>query len=263
MLNVATATGGDSVKSARRALEILDLLTSLGRPLTFAEIARELGYPRSSLHGLLRTLVESGWAELDEATRRYTLGIRAWEAGNAYLRAVDLAERARPFMERVRDALDETVQLTVLDGTQNVYVARVSGSHRLGANYEVGGRVDAHASAGGKALLAYLDPLELRRRLPARRLARHTPKTIVERARLERELEQIRARGYSLDDEEYTVGVRCVAVPVRDHEGQAAAAMSVSVPIVRLGAAEERMALALLRAEATGLSMALGYRPPR
>lgn len=103
------ATGG--VKSAERALAILELLTRHERPLTFTEIARTLRYPRSSLHGLLRTLVDRGWAEFDPARRSYTLGIRTLEAGNAYNRSLGLVDRALPLMEHIRDTLDETVHL--------------------------------------------------------------------------------------------------------------------------------------------------------
>jgi DNA-binding IclR family transcriptional regulator len=248
------------VKSAKRALEILEYLTRVQRTATFSDIAAALRYPRSSLHGLLGTLAEMGWVELDPAKRTYMLGIRAWEAGQAYLRALDLATRARPFMEHVRDELDETVQLTILDGHECVYIARLDGSHRLVTTYTVGGRVEAHPSAGGKALLACLSGEEFRRRYDGRTLERFTPATITTVDQLTAELEEIRRRGYSVDNEEYTVGVRCIALPAFDHNGDAVAAMSVSVPTVRFGPGEEEQALTLLRKATASLSQALGYR---
>lgn len=254
-----TAAEAAGVKSARRALEILEHLTR--GPVGFSRLADELGYPRSSLHGLLATLTEMGWVELDPRTRTYGLGLRAWEAGRAYLRARDLAERARPYMERVRDRLDETVQLAVLDGRDVVYVARVDGSQRLVTSYSVGGRVGAHASAGGKVLLSLLPEDELARRLAGVSLERYTPGTIRTRRQLDAALVEARALRYSVDEEEYTVGVRCLAVPVFDHEGRAAAAMSVSVPIVRFGERKQARALTALRENARLLSQALGHGP--
>src|SRR5690606_4061287 len=119
------ASGDGAVKSAVRALAILDLLTQRGVPIRFSEIAQQLGYPQSSLHGLMRTLHAAQWREFDDDTRQYTLGIRAWEAGKAYMRAVSLADRAMPYMNQVSERLNETVQLAVLDeGRHNVYLAK-------------------------------------------------------------------------------------------------------------------------------------------
>lgn len=251
----------ETVKSAQRVLAILELLTAREAPLTFTDIASALGYPRSSLHSLLATLVASGWAELDPLTRRYTLGIRAWQAGNAYLRAVDLADRARPHMERVRDGLGETVQLAVLDGRHNVYVAKVDGDQMLMLASAVGRRLAAHATGVGKVLLADLPAGTRRALLAGQPLERFTEHTLTDLDRLEEELALIRARGHSTDNEEYTRGVRCVAVPVRDHTGRAVAAMSVSVPTIRFDQARADDALARLTTAANALSAALGWSP--
>lgn len=255
------ATREPGVKSARRALEILDHLAQTG-PAAFSRLEADLGYPRSSLHGLVATLIELGWIELDPSTRTYSVGIRAWEAGRGYLRARSLVERARPYMENVRDELDETVQLAVLDGRDVVYLARLDGSQRLVTSYSVGGRVGAHASAGGKALLSLLPDEEIARSFGTASLERYTPGTITTVKRLRAELAETRRRGHAIDEEEYTVGVRCVGVPVVDHEGRPAAALSVSVPTVRFGSAEQKRALAVLVANAQLLSRALGHVAP-
>ena len=120
-----------AVKSAKRTLDILALMTSRESRMTFTEISLALDLPRSSLHGLLSTLTEGGWVTYDSPSKSYGLGIRTLEAGNAYLRTQSLPTRARPFMERVRDALDETVQLSVLDGRYNIYVDKVDGQQAL------------------------------------------------------------------------------------------------------------------------------------
>lgn len=264
-MDVEALTGSEtaansSVKSARRAIEILEHLGRISRPASFAEIASALGYPRSSLHGLLTTLTEMSWLELDARSRTYTLGIRAWETGRAYLRTFDLPERARPYMQRIRDEIDETVQLAVRDGRECVYVVRVDGSQHLITNYSVGGRVEAHASACGKALLSCLDPAEIRRLYAGAPLERYTSSTITSVKRLLAELAETRQRGFSVDEEEYTVGVRCLAVPVMNHDGEPIAAMSVSVPIVRFAPPRQDFALKLLTENAELLSHALGYR---
>ncbi len=250
----------DGIKSAQRALTILDLLTSHETPLSFSDIAATLQYPRSSLHGLLRTLVERGWVELDPATRCYRLGIRTWEAGSAYMRALSLADRARPFMQWVCDRVDETIQLAILDGRHNIYIAKVEGKQRLVLDSEVGRRLEAHATALGKMLLAELPEAELDRRLGAAHLERFSAHTVTDYPRLKATLATIARQDYALDDEEYTLGVHCVAVPVRNHTGQVIAAMSVAFTSARFTDARRLQALDWLREATARLSTALGHQ---
>lgn len=252
------------VKSARRTLEILELLTRVERPLSFTDIAELLGYPRSSLHGLLRTLEQRGWIEAGAPDRReFTLGIRAWEAGQSYRRALSLAERGRPIMRRIRDELNETVQMAVLEGRWNVYIAKVEGSQRLALQSEVGRRLEAHATGLGKALLSGLSDAELDERFDGVELERFTPATLTAAEALRQELDRVRRRGIAIDREEHTPGVRCIAAPVRDHRGGVVAAISVSIPTVRWNAATKARAEGLVAGAAGELSAALGYRPAR
>jgi len=249
----------EGIKSAQRALSILELLTSHETPLSFSAMATALQYPRSSLHGLLRTLVERGWIELDPATRCYRLGIRTWEAGSAYMRALSLADRARPFMQWVCDRVDETTQLAVLDGRHNVYIAKVEGKQHLVLDSEVGRRLEAHATALGKMLLASLPGEELDQRLAGVRLEKFSAHTLADYPTLKAALAMIKRQDHALDDEEYTLGVHCVAVPVRDHTGQVVAAMSVAFTSVRFTEERRQQALEWLREATAGLSMALGH----
>lgn len=253
--------GAEAVKSARRVLDILELLTGRESPMTFTEISEALRLPRSSLHSLLWTLTDAGWLELHESTRRYGLGLRTLEAGHAYGRSLDLPERAHPYLERVSVELDETVQLSVLDGRFNVYVGKVEGTQPLRLASEVGRRLPAHATGLGKVLLTALSTQEFDAVFSGVRLESFTPRTIGSRRALRAAVEQARVDGFAADDEEYTPGVRCVAVGVRDHTGAVVAAMSVSVPSVRFGERRQQEALRQLRVAAEGLSTALGHRP--
>lgn len=253
----------EAVKSAERALAILELLTTTERPLTFTDIADSLQYPRSSLHGLLRTLVERGWADFDLTHRSYTLGIRTLEAGNVYTRCLGLVERALPLMEQIRDSIDETVQLAVLDGMQNVYVAKVDGKQTLTLASEVGRRLPAYATGVGKVLLAGLGHDDLVQRLRVARLQPFTQNTILDKQRLLATLEQVRRRGFAVDNEEYTIGLRCVAVPIYDYSRHTVAGLSVSVPTIRFTPKHRERAHAMLTDAAGQISAALGYRPAR
>lgn len=221
------------VKSADRALVILELL-SRGRH-RLSDIAEILHLPLSSVHGLLGTLVHRGFAEFDQTTRTYGLGLTAWTVGQGYTGHRDIVGLALPLMEQLAQQTGETVQLSRLDGIENVYIAIAESPQPMKLVSAVGMRLPAHAVGLGKALLAGLDDDELARRYQDVELERFTENTVSEFTELFAEIQRARELGYAADDEEYIVGCRCVAMPVRDHSGQVVAAMSVSAPTPRCG----------------------------
>jgi DNA-binding IclR family transcriptional regulator len=242
----------------RRALRILDLLAQSDHGLRLTDIAESLGLPKSSTSLVLGAMVELGWVERDPQTQSYLLGIRAWQAGQAYVRARSLVERAQPVMDRVRDRLKETVRLAVLDGHENVYIGISEGGQALALDTRIGTRLPAHATGLGKALLAGLPPDEVRRRFEGFEFVAYTRNTITGIDQLLETLDQVRRQGWAEDHEEYVLGVRCVAVPIRDHHGDVVAAMSVSVPTIRFNRAHRRMALAELLAAGAEVSARMG-----
>jgi DNA-binding IclR family transcriptional regulator len=247
------------VKSAMRALEILELLTAKAHALSFSEFQSLLGYPKASLHGLLRTMTAAHWIEFDSVTRRYVLGVRVWQGGIAYSAMVPLERRARPMMERVRSLTTETVQLAVLDHFEVLYIGKVDGKHMLRLDSSVGLRLKAHATGVGKVLLAGLPDDALVKWLEQQTLERYTSSTITDPARLIEELRIVRRRGHAIDEEERTLGACCVAVGIHDDRGNCIAAMSVSAPAVRFGDVQRGAALRHLQVAADELSAALGY----
>ncbi|MFI0466789.1 IclR family transcriptional regulator [Saccharopolyspora sp. 5N102] len=226
-------SGQNVVKSADRALVILELL-SRGRH-RLSDIAEILRLPLSSVHGLLGTLVHRGFAEFDQTTRTYGLGLKAWTVGQGYTGHRDIVGLALPLMEQLAQQTGETVQLSRLDGTENVYIAIAESPQPMKLVSAVGMRLPAHAVGLGKALLAGLPGDELERRYRGVQLERFTENTVTEPAELLAEVEQARVRGYAVDDEEYIIGCRCVAMPIHDHSGAVVAAMSVSAPTPRCG----------------------------
>lgn len=229
----ATRNGHTVVKSADRALAILELLS--GGPQRLSDIAEQLGLPLSSVHGLMATLVHRGFAEFDAGARTYALGLRAWTVGQGYEGHRDIVGLALPLMKQLALDTGETVQLSRLEGIDNIYIAIAESPQPMKLVSAVGMRLPAYAIGLGKALLGSLPPEEVERRLSEVELRRFTPNTRSDSAGLLAELDEIRERGYATDDEEYIVGCRCVAIPVHDHSGEAVAAMSVSAPTPRCG----------------------------
>ena len=233
------------VKSADRVMAVLDLLAASGS-LSFTAIVERLGLPKSSAHALLRTMEDRGYLTLDPSAREYRLGSRIWELAQAHHRIEDLRAVMKPVMDGVMERTGETVQLARLEGSEAVYLELSESPHPMKLTSRVGARLPAHASAIGKSLLASLDPEEARRRLAAADLPRLTPRTITDPEELLAELERVRRQGYSVDNEEFATGLRCIGMPIRDATGRVVGAMSVSMPTPRYNraaAANARRAL--------------------
>jgi len=254
----SASNGRGHVKSAVRVLDILDALAKEPNGLSFTELLRVLSFPKSSLHELLAGLTDRGYVEFDGERRTYGLGIRVWENGQAYLRHRDLVREARPVMEEIVRAVNETVQLAILDGIENVYLAKVDCSHPVRLQSEVGKRLFAYATGLGKVLLAHLPEDELVARLAGRSLPRFTPNTVTDEGQMRAELAIVRERGFAVEDQEYTPGLRCIAVPVLQPGGLVTAAMSASIPIMRANAAQLSLALSSLASGSLELSRRLG-----
>ncbi len=248
------------MKSAARVLDIVEVLAAAPGGLSFTEIGRRLDLPKSSLHGLLATLSGRGYIGYDAERHVYSLGIRVWEHGQAFLRHQDLLGEAHRAMEIIVREINETVQLAVLDGLENVYLDKVDCSHPVRLQSEVGKRLEAHATGLGKVLLAFLPPEELEARLDGHTLTRFTPQTVTDQAALLRELEIVRHKGFAVDDQEYTPGLVCVAVPIREQGGKVATAMSASIPIMRASPEQRATALQALARASLRLSHRLGLR---
>lgn len=240
-----------AIKSAARVMDVLDLLARSNDGLTFVQILKALGLPKSSLHGLLKTMTDRGFVWLDEESRQYRVGIRTWEAGQAYSRGTELARIADPFLTDLLASVHETVQMAILDGVDNVYIAKRDSPHPFRLVSDVGRRLPAHTTALGKVLLASLDDRDLETRLKRIRLERFTTSTLTSITELRGQLERIRQEGYGEDEGEFTEGLYCVAVPIHAPDGSVAAAVSISVPVARLPAGNQRHARFLSPLSAT------------
>jgi len=247
-----------AVKSADRVLSVIEFLAARG-PATFSEIVAELDLPNSSAHGLLQTLVRRKFVEFDRVSRNYRLGLQLWQVAQSYRTAADLARIAQPIMDRLVELTGETVQLARLDGIENIYLAIAESPHPMKLVSAVGKRLYAHATGLGKVLLASLEEDELRRRLSDVDLPHFTDNTIVEIEPLVRELADVRRRDYAMDREEYQVGCRCIAMPIRDESGNVIASMSISIPTPRYDSNVEKRAMVVLREAVESLSQQLGY----
>lgn len=220
------------VKSAERALDLLDFIAERGQ-VRFQEVV-DFGIPKSSAHGLLHTMVASGWLDFLEQDRRYTLGLHAWQIGHAYDGHRRLVDSASEAMDMMVSRTGETIQLARLEGIENVYIAIRESPHPMRMASSVGMRLHAHATGIGKALLSTLPDTEVEGRLSAVALPRLTENTVTDVGEILRIVDRVRHLGFAVDDQEFIAGCRCVAVPlVSEAETGIAAALSVTMPFQR------------------------------
>lgn len=224
--------GAGPVKSAQRTVELLEYFAGNRGPHTLADIQQALGYPKSSLYMLLRTLTECGWVETDRTGTLYGIGVRALLVGTSYIDGDDFVAAARDVLDWLAEATGETIHLARADGPNVVYLATRESKHYLRPISRVGRRLPSHTTSLGKALLAELPEPSVRKLLgdPLPGLTEHS---LTDHDRLAADLAETRLRGYAIDEQENTIGVRCYGVAVHVSE-PARDALSCSVPIARL-----------------------------
>ncbi|HEX3790674.1 MAG TPA: IclR family transcriptional regulator [Pseudonocardiaceae bacterium] len=220
------------MKSARRTIELLEAFAANHAWMSLSELHTRTGFPRSSLHGLLRTLRDVGWIEADDAGTRFRLGVRSLICGTAYLDRDPAVPYATEALEQVREQTGFTAHFARLCAAQVVYLETRESRHSLHLVSRVGRTLPAHATSLGKALLAELADGELTKLLPAV-LPSLTAQTITSRELLRDELAVVRERGYATEREEGTAGVACVAAVV-SYRIPATDAISCSMPADRV-----------------------------
>ncbi|GAA4459717.1 IclR family transcriptional regulator [Phytohabitans houttuyneae] len=241
-------TGSDTslVKSAERTVRILEALAASPTRLTIAELQERMGYPRSSLHALIRTLREMKWVEADTSGSAFGVGPHALLSGTAYLDRDPALPFAYATLEDLRAELGHTMHYARRDDAHVLYLASRESRGGTSVVSRVGRRLPAHVTALGQCLLSCLTQAEVEAVLPER-LDALTVNTITDKDELYAELEAVRARGWAFEREQGTEGVACIAVPV-DYRIPATDAISCSMP-AKLADADEvdRIADALTR----------------
>ena len=236
-----------------KVMAILHAFAADDHGIGFAELRRRTGLPKATLHRLTADLVAARL--LDKADGRFHLGGHLFELGMRASLERDLLEVATPFLEDLYERTHETVHLGRREGTDVVYVAKVGGHRQAKLPSRLGGRMPLHATAIGKALLAYA-PDDVRAEVLGRPLARIAPRTITAPLVLRKQLEEILESGVSFESEEAVVGIACVGAPILDGHG-VVAALSVAGPVIRF---QPKRYAASVRAAAMGITATLARR---
>ena len=223
------------VQSIDRVLDLVELLSDSPSGMLLRELAGESALHISTVHRLLNSLIERGYARKDLSSNRYCLTLRLFEVGCKVSGAMDLLALARPWLDDLSDFSQEAVHLGKPDGADIVYLYKALPVQMLVrmASY-VGGRNPLYCTGMGKAILAYLDSGEAEKIWKASHIRPITPRTIVSFRELTEQLSLIRQQGYAIDNEENETGVFCLAAPIFNWRGTPIAAVSISAPLARM-----------------------------
>ncbi len=222
-------TSKDSSSTAVvRALAILEACAQRSDGLTNSDISRRLGMPKSSASYILRTLERRGYLRREGESGKYRLGLKVLSLGRHALAGFDIGKIALPVLRSLVDRTQLTAHLAVLDHGEAVYIEKADAPGFIKMDTWVGRRMRIHSTSVGKALVAHLPKSDVEGILHEHGLEKHTPKTITGLSKFLVELEKVRAQGYAVDDEENSVGARCLAAPVYDSLGNVEAAVGLS-----------------------------------
>lgn len=217
-----------TVRAVERALDILLCFTQT-RKLGLTEISSQIGLHKSTVHRLLTTLEEKGFVTRDDATEKYSLGLKIWELSQHLSQEDDPAVLLKPQMEMLRDQLGETVSLYVRDGMERLRIGAVQSDQAIRRVAPVGARLPLYVGASSKVLVAYADDAIQNRVL----LSPDWPASL-DRDEFARQLSQIRKQGFATSYEERELGAASVSAPIFDRDGAIVAALSISGPVSRL-----------------------------
>ncbi len=258
----AENAAASSVQVLDRSLKLLELVAEAdGAVLT--DLADRSAMAPSTVHRLLTSLAQHGMVAHDDETGAWTIGVKAFEIGTAYLRFRKLGTISRPFLKRLMEESGETANIAIEEDGDVVFISQAESHAPMRAFFRPGRRGPIHASGIGKAILSTWADSQIETLLTGRSLQHFTDKTRDTLPKLLTDMAEIRSRGWSIDDEEHTLGMRCVAAPIFDEYGEAVAGISISGPAVRLPDDKVAALGPVVRAAAGELTKAMGGKSKR
>jgi IclR family transcriptional regulator, KDG regulon repressor len=248
-----------NVRAVERALQILSCFDDQHPERGLSDIAQVVDLHKATAHRIVTTLANYGYLERASDGQKYRLGLQLTDLGFKAIRRLDLRREALPFMKLATQQLEEACDLSIFDRGDVFYIEFVQGPHTLAVTAGVGQRLPSYCTASGKLFLAQLLPGEVDGILSLP-LVTYTDKTITSSENLRRQLDVIRKQGYAVDDEEYEIGIRAVAVPICNQQGNVIAALSMPGPTSRIALKNTPQIAGTLTEAARAISRRLGCK---
>lgn len=243
--------------SLARGLEVIQAFTPQRRVMSISQISQKTGIPRAAVRRCLYTLGKLGFVYAEDG-KNFELRPRILALGHAYLASTPLARATQPVLKHLSEMLNESCSIATLDGDDILYIARASSSRIMTIDLDIGSRLPAWSTSMGRVLLSHLSEDKLNDMLGRITMIRYTSQTVDSVPALRAELKKVRQQGYALNDQELEMGLRSIAVPLMNSQGQVQAALNVGVHAGQVTADELRnRVLPELQKAAQELSMLL------
>ncbi|MCG7334983.1 IclR family transcriptional regulator [Sporosarcina sp. ACRSM] len=246
------------IQSVDRALTILEMFNERNGELGILEVSERMELPKSTVHGIIKTLVMRGYLIQNSETKKYKLGIRLFELGNTVSKGLDIKEKAGPYLKEVFSQTGETVHLVQLENNEAFYVDKHEGDRALRMYSQVGKKAPLYCTGVGKAILAHLDKEMQIAILQSTKMEAYTEKTILDKTIILEELEKIKESGYATDDEEIEMGLFCVAAPIFDSNDRVIGSVSTAGPKFRFAGEKIEIAKKCIKEAARSISREMG-----
>jgi DNA-binding IclR family transcriptional regulator len=247
------------IQSVDRALMIVEALHSAKKELGVTEISEMLGLHKSTTFGLICTLENRGFLSQNKEIGKYKLGLRFMEIGNAIHENLDLRQIVKPYLKELSEKFQETVHFAIEENNKVVYIDKIESPRALVIKSSIGKRNPMHCTGVGKCLLAFMND-ERRQEVFEEELEKFTENTITDKEKLEEEIIKIRKNGYSIDNEEIEIGLKCIAAPVLNHKNELIGGISISAPSTRMTDERIKELMIPLKNATLNISKDLGYK---
>ena len=249
------------IQSVARALKILSLFSYEHPRLGITEISKSMELPKPTVHGLIQTLVDFEFLSRDDETRKYGLGRKIYELGALFTANLKINQVGTEAARQLAAKTGLTVGLAIWDQNLVISIFRCVSSFQNPAPRQFAPRVPAYCSSIGKAILAWFSEGKINDYLKSTQLIPYTPKTIIDKGALIRELKKTRERGYAEDREEFLIGVSCMGAPIFDHTGLPVGSISISGNEAELYGNNMSRLVSDLKRIATEISYKMGFVP--
>lgn len=230
---MAETTKKQLIGSLTKGLIIMETLLKRDK-MGVTEFSKVLGVNKSSAYRLLSTLEERGFVEQESASGKYKLGMKMAQFRTKVLDGMELRDISQPFLKRLTERTNEASSICVLSNNLGIVIEKQNSLERINANPYIGMIEPLYCTALGKALLSSLPEEEQIKLLDALTLTAYTPKTMTDTKQILEDIKRTAAKGVAIDDEEYSLGMRCLAAPVYNHKGEVVASIGISGPLMRI-----------------------------
>lgn len=249
------------IRSVTKAIRLLEALASDPAPMGVSELARQVDIDKASVSRMLKTLEQAGFVAQDLNSQRYSLGVALVAMGHKALKRIDLRDAARPSLETLVGLTGECAHIAMLVADRSFYLDQLVPERGVSVDSPIGTLAPLHCTALGKALLAFQKQSEFHRIFAEIKFEAFTRRTITDATTFSKNLADVRQTGVAHDDEEFSVGVRCIAAPVFKHDGSVCGAIGISGPSPRV--TDDRLVdwEVAVRREAEEVSIRMGFDP--